>query len=94
MTVERDIWVSKHIIDELVHIIFLKFAPFARLAAKLGWTSDLFLEKVADINTTVFATDESARDTAAFESLAAVGGSVEVISGRVLGRTASESAVE
>ena len=46
---QRDIRVSKHLVDEVVHGWFFKAASLTRLAAELGRTFDLLSQEVGDI---------------------------------------------
>ena len=48
---QRDIRISKHLVDEVVHGWFFKAASLTRLATELGRTSDFLSQEIGDICT-------------------------------------------
>jgi len=64
------------------------------LAREGSGALDFLCQKVANINATIFTTDEPTRNTAAFDFVAVVSGSVVVIANFELGVTGIECAIE
>jgi hypothetical protein len=94
LTVERNVGVSKDIIDQRVHRRFFEPAPLARLATKRCGSPDFFDEEVRNINTAVLTTQELARYTLALDLVASICNAVCVIAWFRLRYAAVETTVK
>lgn len=76
---QRNVAISEHLVNEVVHRRLLELAPLPRLATERRWAPDRLFEEVADINAACLPTDEASRYTSALDALALVHRGVRVV---------------